>query len=73
MWGVTGDEAGESSVSVSAALAALLEYGTRSPFRKLPLRYVVRVDRRREFPGGAAGSIGMSSFPWILPPVSKPA
>jgi len=66
--GVIGDEIGDSSVSVSAALAARFENGTRSPFRKLPRLYVVRVDLRNEWPGGAAGNIGMSSLAGTSPP-----
>ena len=57
--GVTGVDIGESSPSVSAPLPTRLENGTRSPFRRLPRLYVVRVDLRSEFPG-AAGRIGMS-------------
>lgn len=42
-------------------IIARREPGTRSPLFKLPLLYVVRVDRLRVWPGGFGGRIGMSS------------
>ena len=58
-----GDDVEFSSTSASLLLAAAtrLENGTLSPFRRLPLRYVVRLDLCKRTPG-AAGRIGMSSL-----------
>jgi hypothetical protein len=66
-----GDDMGDSSPSVSLLILApaRLEKGTLSPLRRLPLRYVVRVDLRRPTPG-AAGKMGMSSLAGTSIPAS---
>lgn len=65
----TGDDIGDSSPSVLSSRRdpALLENGTRSPFLKLPLRYVVLVDLLSPIPG-AFGNIGISSSTDTSPP-----
>lgn len=57
-----GDSCMAASPSCSPPLCnARRELGTRSPFLRLPLLYVVRVDLFSVCPGGFGGRIGISS------------